>query len=422
MSGTYSYTRSGYSDDYYTSPSPTPSPRPSSYMYGQQYPQRPATRAHFRGSSGRVEREGARYVEREPAPRYAERESASASARPPTASPRYTSDGHYATKSANVSARRSSLYSPSTTPPSGGDGRHSRRSSVSDVLARDSGVQRVVEIDGFYYIVPADSKPSRRSAAVGHYPSRHATDFDDWQQGGYPGYAYPREDLVDGSRTPRPSTTKRRTSVSTPQRPATTRPTSSGRTKPLKTKPPGSVTRSATEADREKHKIPPGYSIKNWDPTETPILLLGSVFHADSLGKWIYDWTVYQYPSPHPLSDMAADLWLLLIDFGGKLKSAEQTYPSVRSKRNRLIVEEYIDSGDRLSDRLSDLLKRCEEPMLRASKRTGSLGKNSGVEFVETLFGRDRELERTEKLMKAMELYLKRFTHNCHDICMNPTM
>lgn len=383
-------------------------------MYGQQYPQRPATRAHFRGSSGRVERDGARYVEREP-PRYAERESA---ARPPTASPRYTSDGHYATKSANVSARRSSpLYSPST-PPSGG-GRHSRRSSVGDVLAREGGVSRLVEFDGFYYIVPADSRSSRRSGA-GYY-SKHATDFDDWQQGGYAGYAYPREEF-DGSRTPRPSQTKRRSSVSTPQRPATTRPTSSGRTKPVKSKPPGSVTRAATEADREEHKIPPGYSIKNWDPTETPILLLGSVFHADSLGKWIYDWTVYQYPSPHPLSDMAADLWLLLIDFGGKLKSAEKTCSSVRSKRNRAIVEEYIDSGDRLSDRLAELLKRCEEPMLRASKRTGSLGKNSGVEFVETLFGRDRELDRTQKLMKAMELYVKRFAHNCHDIVMNPTM
>lgn len=292
---------------------------------------------------------------------------------------------------------------------------------MGDLLARDSGVQRLIEVDGYIYMLPADSRPSRRSG-VAYYPSRHATDFDDWQQGGYSGYAYPPEEFVDGSRTPRPSSTKRRTSVSTPQRPATTRPTSSGRTKPLKSKAPGSVSRPATEADREKHKIPPGYSIKNWDPEETPILLLGSVFHADSLGKWIYDWTVYRYPSPHPLSDMAADLWLLLIDFGGKLKSAEKTYPSVRSKTNRAIVEEYIEAGERLSDRLSDLLKRCEEPMLRASKRTGSLGKNSGVEFVETLFGRDRELERTHKLMKSMDTYVKRFKHNCHEICANPTM
>jgi hypothetical protein len=35
--------------------------------------------------------------------------------------------------------------------------------------------------------------------------------------------------------------------------------------------------------------IPAGYSHKNWDPSEEPIMLLGSVFDANSLGKWIYD-------------------------------------------------------------------------------------------------------------------------------------
>lgn len=47
------------------------------------------------------------------------------------------------------------------------------------------------------------------------------------------------------------------------------------------------LAREATEADATKHRIPKGYSLKNWDPTEEPILLLGSVFDANSLGKWI---------------------------------------------------------------------------------------------------------------------------------------
>ena len=38
--------------------------------------------------------------------------------------------------------------------------------------------------------------------------------------------------------------------------------------------------------------IPKNYSPKNWDPTEEPLWLLGNVFEANSLGKWIYDWTV----------------------------------------------------------------------------------------------------------------------------------
>ncbi|KAL2044136.1 hypothetical protein ABVK25_012439 [Lepraria finkii] len=49
--------------------------------------------------------------------------------------------------------------------------------------------------------------------------------------------------------------------------------------------------RTATAADAAKHNIPEGFSLKNWDPTEAPIKLLGSVFDANSLGKWIYDWT-----------------------------------------------------------------------------------------------------------------------------------
>jgi hypothetical protein len=32
----------------------------------------------------------------------------------------------------------------------------------------------------------------------------------------------------------------------------------------------------ASEADAKKYRIPAGYSLKNWDPTEEPILLLGT--------------------------------------------------------------------------------------------------------------------------------------------------
>src|SRR5690606_39659085 len=62
--------------------------------------------------------------------------------------------------------------------------------------------------------------------------------------------------------------------------------------------------------------FPKGYSMKNWDPSETPILLLGSVFHADSLGKWIYDWTIYAHGNDSDSGALAADLWLYLIQFG----------------------------------------------------------------------------------------------------------
>jgi hypothetical protein len=47
-------------------------------------------------------------------------------------------------------------------------------------------------------------------------------------------------------------------------------------------------------------------------------MLLDSVFDANSLGKWIYDWAVYQHGAATPVSDMAGELRLLLIQLVGK--------------------------------------------------------------------------------------------------------
>ncbi|TID07150.1 hypothetical protein CH35J_000696 [Colletotrichum higginsianum] len=311
------YTGSTAGEDYYynryQSATPTPSPRgPSSYYYPGATPQRPATRAHFRNASTGF---------------------SESSPRPPTASPRYTSDGYYATANS-----------------------------------------------GFTYI------------------ERDAQPYD--------------------PRPPRPSanTHARRSSASVPQRPSTTRPASSHTKKPA-------PARQATELDAKKHKIPPGYSLKNWDPTEEPILLLGSVFDSNSLGKWIYDWTVYHHGPATPISDVAGELWLLLIQLAGKVKRAEEVVDRVRSAENRELIDDFIDSGERLTDKLRKLLKTCESPMLKAASKKGNsqLGKNAGVEFVETLFGRERELDKTERFMQGVRLFNLRFDANCEDILRNPT-
>ncbi|KAG8423992.1 hypothetical protein J3458_000833 [Metarhizium acridum] len=210
----------------------------------------------------------------------------------------------------------------------------------------------------------------------------------------------------------------RRSSASVPQRPSTVRPSASS----SRSKPPPS-TPKATESDARRHRIPQGYSLKNWDPEEEPILLLGSVFDANSLGKWIYDWTVYHEGPDKPIADMAGDLWLLLIQLYGKIKRAEEIVGQIRSAENREIMNDFIDAGERLTDKLRALLKACESPMLKAAKKKGSgLGKNSGVEFVLTLFGRDRELAKTEKLMQGIRLFNLRFDANCQDIIDNPTL
>ncbi|KAL9619965.1 MAG: hypothetical protein Q9160_005434 [Pyrenula sp. 1 TL-2023] len=181
----------------------------------------------------------------------------------------------------------------------------------------------------------------------------------------------------------------------------------------------------ATEEDAIRAGIPSGYSIKNWDPTESPIVLLGSVFDANSLGKWIYDWTVYHHGASTPMADVAGDLWLLLIKLAGKMKRAEECVPRIRSVDSREMVEDFLESGARLWVKFKSLLKDCEKFMWRAAKREGgkglSMGKNAGCEFVESIFGRDRELEHTERLMNNVRLWNMRFDANCEEILRRPS-
>lgn len=210
----------------------------------------------------------------------------------------------------------------------------------------------------------------------------------------------------------------RRASHSTRQKPAASSP---------KKAPPPKSTAKATEADAIRHGIPAGYCIKNWDPAEEPIMLLGSVFDANSLGRWVFDWTVFYYGPATPITEMAGDLWLLLIQLAGKVKRAEETMPKIRKQASHEMVEEFLESGERLWIRFVKLLKVCEDYMWKAAKKESggekpvAMGKNSGREFVESIFGRDRELEKTEKLMTGMRLWSMRFDANCDDILEHPT-
>jgi hypothetical protein len=254
---------------------------------------------------------------------------------------------------------------------------------------------------------------ARRSAEETYNYRAHGTDRYYYSQA-HQGYTYRDEPEV----TPQYETPprQRRKSSSTP-RPHTSRPSSSSHKK-------SAPTPKATEHDARKHRIPAGYSLKNWDPSEEPIMLLGSVFDANSLGKWIYDWTVYHHGPATPIADMAGELWLLLIQLAGKVKRAEECMPRIRTTENREMVDDFIESGERLTDKLKKLLKACETPMLKAGKKHGKesaqLGKNAGTEFVDSIFGRDRQLEATEKFMASIRLWNLRFDANCEDILRRP--
>ena len=176
--------------------------------------------------------------------------------------------------------------------------------------------------------------------------------------------------------------------------------------------------REATAQDARKHGIPTGYSLKNWDPEEEPIVLLGSVFDANSLGKWIYDWTIFCHGADTPAVILAGDLWLVLISLAGKMKRIEISSLPLRNFEVETMLDDFLGSAERLWDRLKRLLKVCGNYMLKRFKKDGTekMGKESGREFVEILFGPDKELEATENLVRAMRLWIMRFDANCEDI------
>ena len=226
-----------------------------------------------------------------------------------------------------------------------------------------------------------------------------------------PRFSYPQ--VYDDSSDSQPQRSRaRRSSYSSKQQspPVASKP----KAKPV-------VRQVATPADAVRARIPAGYSTKNWDPTEEPIFLLGSVFDAYSLGKWIFDWTAFHHGAKTPLGEMAGDLWLLLINLGGKMKRTNECRPRIRGRDNRHMVDDFLKSGDRLWIRLEELLRACEGFMMKVAKKSGStgsvkMGHSSGCAFVDSIFGRDRELRTTEGLMQGMRLWNHRFDSNCEKI------
>lgn len=177
----------------------------------------------------------------------------------------------------------------------------------------------------------------------------------------------------------------------------------------------GMPCREATAKDAKKYDIPTGYSLKRWDPDEEPLLLLGSVFDANSLGKWIYDWTAFRHGAGTPMCDLAGELWLLMIRLAGKQKKIEASLSRLTNSEDKELLEGFCLSAGHLWGKFKKLLKACEEYMWKPVKkgREVKMGKESGREFVDTMFGRDRILDATETLMKGMRLWIMRYEANC---------
>ncbi|KAF2476874.1 kinase-like protein [Lindgomyces ingoldianus] len=183
-----------------------------------------------------------------------------------------------------------------------------------------------------------------------------------------------------------------------------------------------------------KWGIPDGPSIGLWDPEERPFTVLEGTLDSGSMGKWIYDWTLYHHGPNTPLAAMAGKLWISLTklaymmevgeDWMFRLRTAKDhdRTQAIPSQANQDVIGKFLASGQKLWIRLAKLLDACEEYMWLAPKEVNhgtlwsDIGKKPGCDFVDALFSRDHKLEKTEELMMDMHIWSMRFDSRCGDI------
>ena len=147
------------------------------------------------------------------------------------------------------------------------------------------------------------------------------------------------------------------------------------------------------------------------------MLLLGSAFDAHTLGKWIFDWTVSHYSAGSPIADIAGHIWILILKLAVKTARAQLCLPRVRSSHERAQLREFVAQGEEIWGRFDRLVAVCEEAMWRTARR-GKEGKmevggEAGRAFVETMFGRDGELEEAEVVRDGLFVWDQRFDDEC---------
>ena len=86
------------------------------------------------------------------------------------------------------------------------------------------------------------------------------------------------------------------------------------------------------------------------------------------------------------------------------MKRADKSLNKIRSKWNREDVSDLLTSGDRIWSQLKSLVRACADYTLKITRRHRNgdyypSGEKGSIEFVESIFGRDRELKRTEQAM-----------------------
>ncbi|KAK4178267.1 hypothetical protein QBC36DRAFT_288737 [Triangularia setosa] len=126
----------------------------------------------------------------------------------------------------------------------------------------------------------------------------------------------------------------------------------------------------------------------------------------------------YHYGPSTPVSELAGEVWLLLIKLSGQIKRCDEVIPRMRNEADEEMVEELVDTGGRLVNKFRKALKACEKPMLQTIS-VGKLGEQTGVEFGKTMIDEENEWKKTERWMHSIRLWNLRFDANCEEMIRN---
>lgn len=123
----------------------------------------------------------------------------------------------------------------------------------------------------------------------------------------------------------------------------------------------------ATQADILKNKLlrdngPDKFSLKYWNPSRPAIRLLALIFDYKTLGKWIYHWTAIFYTKYTPTTDLADELWLLLIQLYDRVQAAEEYMTKLPYENLRELLRD--DETYELNVALDSTFRRESDPLI----------------------------------------------------------
>lgn len=116
------------------------------------------------------------------------------------------------------------------------------------------------------------------------------------------------------------------------------------------------------------------------------------------------------------MTELAGDFWFEHIKLAGKIKHAKSRLPQIADSSVRHRVKEFITFGDKLINKVGEILKKCEQRVLEVTgiNEIPKLGHKSVVVFIDTFIGRNpAQREGFDDLTRSLREWNNWFDTDC---------